>query len=144
MTTVSSSPRVLANTSGKVAGALLLVVVGFQMALAAGAPWGAAAFGGQQTGVLPDELRVTSAVVAVSYLFLAVAAASRLIATRVRRPLMYGAAALMAVGFILNVASPSLIERLLWAPVTIALVLAFWQAARSSRSTACADSRLIA
>lgn len=141
MTTSSNTTLPSGSAGGKIAGALLLVVVAFQLALAAGAPWGAAAFGGQHTGVLPAELRVSSAVAAVIYLLLAVAAASRLVGTRVRRPLMYGAAALMVVGSILNIASPSLIERLLWTPVTIALALAFWQAARSSSASARGGSR---
>ncbi len=50
----------------------------------------------------------------------------------------------MIVGSILNIASPSLIERLLWVPVTVALVLAFWRAARAGRSSVRADSDLLA
>ena len=44
---------------------LLGVIVVFQLALAFGAPWGAAAWGGQHPGVLPTRLRIASAVVAV-------------------------------------------------------------------------------
>jgi hypothetical protein len=46
-----------------VAVALLLVLIVFQLALAAGAPLGAAAWGGQNRGVLPGRLRVASALV---------------------------------------------------------------------------------
>jgi hypothetical protein len=49
--------------AGLVAGAVLLILIVFQLALAAGAPLGAAAWGGQNPGVLPVRLRVASAVV---------------------------------------------------------------------------------
>jgi hypothetical protein len=48
-----------------VAAGLVLVAVGFQVALAAGAPWGAAAYGGRAArpdGTLPPAYRVGSAV----------------------------------------------------------------------------------
>ena len=38
----------------------------------------------------------------------------------------------MAIGAMLNVASPSFLERIIWAPVTVALLIALWQAARDS------------
>ena len=50
---------------GLIAGALLLILMAFQLALAAGAPLGAAAWGGQNPGVLPGRLRIASAVVAL-------------------------------------------------------------------------------
>lgn len=44
---------------------LLAVVAAFQLALAMGAPWGAAAWGGQHPGVLPRRLRIASAVAGI-------------------------------------------------------------------------------
>jgi hypothetical protein len=47
------------------AAGLLLIAAGFQVALAAGAPWGAAAYGGRAArpdGTLPPTYRVGSAV----------------------------------------------------------------------------------
>jgi hypothetical protein len=41
---------------------LLAAVAVFQLALAAGAPWGAAAWGGSHPGTLPTRFRVASAV----------------------------------------------------------------------------------
>ena len=58
MSSVTSKERPPASTAGRVAAGLFLVVAAFQVALAAGAPWGAAAMGGANPGVLPDELRV--------------------------------------------------------------------------------------
>jgi hypothetical protein len=49
--------------AGLIAGAVLLILIAFQLALAVGAPLGAAAWGGQNPGVLPVRLRVASAVV---------------------------------------------------------------------------------
>lgn len=42
--------------------ALLAVITLFQLALAAGVPWGAAAWGGAHPGTLPTRLRVASGV----------------------------------------------------------------------------------
>ncbi len=119
-----------ASTAGKAAGVLLLVVVTFQVALAAGAPFGRAAFGGANPGVLPDTLRLTSATAGVVYLMLAGVAGTPWTGATLRRRSLYGAAALMGVGTVLNAASPSHLERLLWTPVTAALVVALWLAAR--------------
>ena len=44
---------------------MLLILIAFQLALAAGAPLGAAAWGGQNPGVLPGRLRIASALVAI-------------------------------------------------------------------------------
>ena len=57
-----SVPRPSARTTrmaARSAASLLVVAGGFQLALAAGAPWGHAAWGGQQV-VLPRELRLAS------------------------------------------------------------------------------------
>jgi hypothetical protein len=47
------------------AAILLGAIVVFQLGLALGAPWGAAAWGGQHPGVLPMRLRIASGVAAV-------------------------------------------------------------------------------
>ena len=47
--------------AGLVAVALIGVLIAFQLALAAGAPLGVAAWGGQHPGVLPTPLRIASA-----------------------------------------------------------------------------------
>jgi hypothetical protein len=125
-TTNSPSP----SAAGRVAAALLLVVAAFQAALAAGAPLGEAAFGGASPGVLPDTRRVSSAIAAVAYLLLAAVAGTRWAGPAVRRRVLTGAAVVMVVGSIVNLASPSFVERMIWTPVTVALVVALWHAAR--------------
>ncbi|MCU1532834.1 MAG: hypothetical protein JWO49_2405 [Arthrobacter sp.] len=119
-----------ASSAGKVAASLFLGVAGFQVLLAAGAPWGSAAYGGANSGVLPESLRATSAGAAVVYLALATVAGTRLVSIPARRRFMYGAAALMMVGAVMNIASPSFIERIIWTPVTVMLVLSLWRAAQ--------------
>ncbi|HYI34328.1 MAG TPA: hypothetical protein VEX88_12775 [Glaciibacter sp.] len=119
-----------ASAAGKVAGVLFLVVAAFQAALAVGAPWGEAAYGGGNPGVLPENLRGSSAIATVVYLFLAGVAGTRFSPPTLRRRLLLGASGLMAVGAVMNLASPSLVERLIWTPVTIVLVVALWRASR--------------
>lgn len=51
------------TVAGLVAGVLMAILIGFQLALAAGAPLGAAAWGGRYPGVLPGRLRAASALV---------------------------------------------------------------------------------
>ena len=114
-----------AHRSGRstgIAALLLSGMAGFQIALAAGAPWGAAAWGGTNPGVLPRGLRVSSAGSGLVYVLLAVAA--RIL------PVASGG---MVVGTVMNLASPSKIERTLWTPVAAALAAVLWLA-RSDRA----------
>jgi len=119
-----------ASSPGKIAALLLLGVVAFQAALAAGAPWGAATQGGANEGVLPDMLRVGSVITAVIYAALAAVAGTSLAPATPRRRVLYGAAAVMVLATLLNIASTSFVERIIWAPVTVALVITLWRAAR--------------
>ena len=109
-------------------------MAGFQIALAAGAPWGAAAWGGANPGVLPRGLRVSSAGSGLVYVLLAVAARSTLIPVQLRRRILTIAFGGMVVGTVMNLASPSNIERALWTPVAAALAVVLWLA-RSDRAT---------
>jgi hypothetical protein len=107
-----------------------LVVALFQAALALGTPWGEAALGGANTGVLPDTLRASSVVSALVYLLLAGIAGTNWTGPNLRRRVLYGATVLMILGAVMNIASPSFIERIIWAPVTVVLMIALWNAAR--------------
>jgi hypothetical protein len=119
-----------AGRAGKAAAALLLGVAGFQGALALGAPWGSAAYGGAHPGVLPDSLRTASAAASGVYIMLAAAAGTPWVGTALHRRVMYGSAGLMSVGALMNLASPSIVERMIWTPVTLALGVLFWNAAK--------------
>lgn len=117
--------------AGKAAAALLLGVAGFQAALALGAPWGSAAYGGANPGVLPDSFRTVSAGASGIYVLLAAAAGTSLLPPALNRRVMYGTAGLMMVGAALNLASPSFMERMIWTPVSAALVVLLWKTAKA-------------
>ena len=122
-----------APVTAGIAALLLSGMAGFQIALAAGAPWGAVAWGGTNPGVLPRGLRVSSAGSGVVYVLLAVAARSTLLPAQLRRRILTVASGGMVVGTVMNLASPSNIERTLWTPVAAALAAVLWLA-RSDRA----------
>ena len=121
--TLPSSHRALER---RVAVTLLAGVGTFQFALAAGAPWGAAAWGGQTTGVLPASLRVASAFSVLVYGGLAAVVVNDRLGSTARRRLLTGASLLMVLGAVANLASQSPVERL-WAPVAATLALMLWR-----------------
>ena len=109
--------------------ALLAVVAAFQLALAFGAPWGAAAWGGQHPGVLPQKLRIASGVAAlvVYPLVIALVLASAGMIDDGWLPvdgtlIMWGLAGLLGLGAVMNVASPSRPERN-WGAVALTIAL---------------------
>ena len=104
-----------------------LVVVGFQLALAAGAPWGAFAMGGAFPGQFPPALRIAALVQAVVLLALAAVVLSRTGVilpgwSRVSRWLIWFVVAFAALSFVLNLITPSVGERAIWAPVAFLLL----------------------
>ena len=107
-----------------IAVVLLGILIVFQLALAAGAPLGFAAWGGRSPGVLPTGLRVASAFVGlVLYPTFAavILAAAGLIGDAwlpfEPRTLMWAFAAFFGLGVIANAASRSPQERI-WSPVS--------------------------
>jgi hypothetical protein len=121
----------MADAAGRLAAAGLGAVAGFQVGLAVGMPWGAAAWGGQHRGRLPTRLRAGSAVSAGVLGSLAIVAAT---GPRPPEPwrerTLTTASVLLAVGVPLNLSSPSPPERL-WAPVAGAVSLLLWRTARA-------------
>lgn len=105
----------------------LLVVVAFQLSLALGAPFGSAALGGNHEGQLPADLRVVSVLSAAIWVLAAVILMRRagLRVTRLPSPLLRRAAwivvGVLAVGALLNFASPSPWERFMWGPFSMVL-----------------------
>lgn len=96
---------------------LLGVAAGFQAALVVGAPWGAAAYGGGHSGVLPDSLRGTSAVAVVVYSGLAYVVWSDTLTPPVQRRAYAALSGVFAVGAVMNAVSPSMVEKVIWTPV---------------------------
>ena len=103
------------------------VVVAFQVALALGAPWGAAAWGGTTHGPLPANLRIASAVAGTVWAVAAVIVLRRAGCHVVALPtglawwgtwILVG---VLAVGAVMNLASASPWERYGWGPFTLVL-----------------------
>jgi len=120
---VASSRR---TAERRLALTLLAGVGTFQLALAAGAPWGAAAWAGHSPGVLPTPLRVASGISVVAYSGLAATVASDRLGSTARRRGLTGASLLMALGTVGNLATRSPVERL-WAPIAAALAVLLWR-----------------
>jgi hypothetical protein len=104
-----------------------LIVVLFQLALAAGAPWGQVAMGGQYPGTFPPALRVAAVVQAAVLLFLAAIVnvraglvwPRRFAATRMG---IWFVVAFSCVATVLNLITRSVWERRLWAPAAILML----------------------
>ena len=106
---------------------ITLGVIAFQLALACGAPWGAFAMGGAFPGKYPISMRI--AAIVQSVILAAVALAVLSVAGVVAAPwgptptwVAWGIAALLTVGLILNLITPSARERRIWAPVVAAML----------------------
>ena len=112
----------------KIAAGLLLGVCAFQVALVLGAPWGAITQGGFDDGALEATGRFTAGFSAVllflmSQVILAVDGTGifKGAPKRVIRVFAWISTAYAALGILANLASPSLLEKLIWVPVTVAM-----------------------
>jgi hypothetical protein len=99
----------------------------FQVALAAGAPWGAYAMGGAFPGQFPLALRIAALAQAALIVGMAVIVLSRagLVLpgwSGVTRWLVWLVVAFAAVSLVLNLITPSAGERAIWAPVALLLL----------------------
>jgi hypothetical protein len=100
----------------------------FQAALALGAPFGAAAWGGTHPGRVPSRLRVASAFACVLWLFAALLVLERggadfdVLPPVLARWGTWAVVILLPIGALMNFASRSRWERFVWGP--LALVLA--------------------
>lgn len=124
------SPQLAAG----VAAIGLVILVLFQAALAAGAPWGRAAWGGRYER-LPTNLRISSAVAVVVWL-----AAALIVLDRAGLPLLdvpdvvsfsgtWALVPLLVIGALVNFASSSPYERFGWGPFALVVaVLVFFVA----------------
>jgi hypothetical protein len=103
-------------------------VVAFQIALAAGAPWGSYAMGGAFPGQFPPALRIAAIFQAALLVGLAAVVLARadLILPRwfrASRWLVWVAVAFAALSLVLNLITPSTGERAIWAPVAFLLLI---------------------
>jgi hypothetical protein len=105
-----------------------LAVIAFQIALAAGTPWGAYAMGGAFPGQFPPTLRVTALIQAALLLGMALIVLARagLILPgwwRTSRWLIWFVLGFAALSLFLNLITPSGSERAIWAPVAFVLLI---------------------
>jgi len=103
-------------------------VIAFQIALAAGAPWGAFAMGGAFPGQFPPALRVGALIQAafLGAMAAVVLARAELILpnwNRVSRWLVWFVVAFAALSLFLNLITPSAGERAIWAPTALLLLV---------------------
>ncbi len=114
------------SVAGVIAVVLIGVVVLFQILLALGAPWGAAAWGGRTAGVLPGGLRIASAVSALLLGAIAWVVLSKSVAEgdgpSWLTPALWVIVGYFALGAVMNAISRSRIERI-WAPVSLAIAV---------------------
>jgi hypothetical protein len=108
----------------------------FQLALAAGAPWGEYAMGGAFPGAFPPAMRLAALVQVpiLGVVALVVLARAGLVLpgwARISRVLVWVVVGLLAVSVVLNLITPSYLERLIWAPVALLLFLASLRVALS-------------
>ena len=121
------TPDALTKVAAAVFCVLTVVVVVFQLALAAGAPWGAASMGGRFPGRYPPIMRLVCLVQ-----ILVLAAIATLVLVRAglvlpewrqgtRLPI-WGVVTFCMIAVVLNLLTPSRLERLLWAPIAAGLL----------------------
>ncbi len=109
--------------------ALTVAVIAFLLALACGAPWGELTMGGRFRGRLPLPVRVVCVVqagvlallAAVVYCSAGLAGPDRMVQAQ---GWIWAVVAFCVASVGLNLATPSKRERMLWAPVALAMLLA--------------------
>ena len=117
----------IAKVAAIIYAIVTLGVVAFQIALAAGAPWGAYAMGGASPGQFPPAMRVSAIVQAVLLAGMAVVILARagLILpgwSQMSHWLVWIVVAITALSLVLNLITPSAGERAIWLP-TLSLLL---------------------
>ena len=126
ITAISSST---AHSAAMAAAVSFLLIAGFQVALALGAPWGRAAWGGAHEGRLPRNLRIASGFAAVFWVAAALVILARAgydfppLPSGVARDGTWVLFGLSALGALMNLASRSKLERLIWSPVSALLAV---------------------
>jgi hypothetical protein len=105
---------------------LLGVNMLFQLALALGAPWGSAAWGGGNQGTLPVSFRISSGLAAVLWGWAALVVLGRFLGAVGQRRVLLILGVLSLVSMAMNLASPSALERGLWTPFAVLMSVLSW------------------
>jgi ABC-type phosphate transport system permease subunit len=130
----------IARIAAAISAVLLSAVIAFQLALVVGAPWGEYTQGGTTTGALPMAGRVMAAISIVVLGVFALALLARVGWGPLRRApqrlvtvVVWVSVGYAAIAVLLNTATPSAKERLVWAPVSVILLVAQLTAVLGSR-----------
>lgn len=115
------------SKSDQATAAALVALGAFHTALALGAPWGRAAYGGTRHGSLPNHLRAISGVASLAYGSSAALMVRGTGSPRARSRAYTALSMLMGIGTIANGASRSPVERAIWTPVTAAATVLAWR-----------------
>ena len=120
--------RIVTVAAAIVFAVVTIGVIGFQVALALGAPWGEYAMGGNRPGRFPPAMRMAAVVQAVvlGVLAVIVLSAAGLLAPTVAETYPWSiwlVVAFSAVSLVLNAISRSSSERRIWVPVTTVMLL---------------------
>ena len=107
---------------------LIAFVVAFQLALALGAPWGEMAMGGKFPGRLPPRMRIAPLVQIVVLVFIALIVLTRAGVildefSSLSKSVIWAVVVFSLIAAILNTITPSKKERMLWAPVSLVLLI---------------------
>jgi hypothetical protein len=114
--------RIAAQVYALLAGVVIL----FQMAVILGAPWGHLTQGGFHPGVLPLQQRVmavASVVLMAGMAFVMLSHAGVLTRKGWTRVAIWGVVVMAVLGAVMNLATPSAPERMIWAPVTLVMLV---------------------
>jgi hypothetical protein len=118
------NPTFFANIFAIVA----LIAVLFQLALAAGMPWGHLAMGGRYPGKFPPQMRVGAIIQAALLAFLGMIVLSRAGVAfpglyDLSNTLIWVAVAVSGISLVLNILTQSKWERILWAPIALVMTV---------------------
>jgi hypothetical protein len=107
---------------------LVAVVIVFQIALAAGAPWGHLTWGGKFPGQLPIKMRsvaIFSAVLLATFALIVMTRAGLILPQwqAASTILVWIVVGYCALGVITNAITPSYWERILWLPVVLMMLV---------------------
>lgn len=106
---------------------LIVIVIIFQACLAIGLPWGKASMGGKFPGKYPTNMRFVAilnmaTLLCIAFIMLSRAEVFDLQSSSFIRTFSWGIVVYFALGTIMNVVTPSKIERI-WAPVCALLMV---------------------
>ncbi|MFT6992309.1 MAG: hypothetical protein ACJASL_004309 [Paraglaciecola sp.] len=116
------------SVSAYIFSTLTSVVILFQLALALGAPLGEMAMGGKFPGRFPPQMRIVALIqvailVMVTLIVLIRAGLVPGQYSEISETAIWFVVAFCIVGVVLNTITPSKKERIMWAPVTIILLI---------------------